>query len=134
LLARPIDFQLQQDARHLMLTESGAPFELTCAAENPMDMTAFASERACLCLTVRSHSVVPEDLAIFIETASGRLGPIPIAVDLTSIDDNEWQQLCLPLSDLDAHREALAQVTVPFGLTTSLEWDFALGEVRYERR
>lgn len=130
LLVRPCDYQLQQDARNLTFSASGSTLTLSVQCDDTSyDWSSQAREGASLCITLRFHSPVPDDLSALMRNPHGIIGVRRLADYLQSVDGSDWQKISIPLLDLNANERDFAEVSIPFALTTANSCQFDLAEV-----
>ncbi|MCH8529934.1 MAG: glycoside hydrolase family 3 protein [Saccharospirillum sp.] len=130
LLIKPCDYLLQQDARSLAFSESGRTLELSILSDDgTLDWSGHALKGAQLCISLRFYSAIPDDLTLLVRGPTGVIGQRPLADCLQTRADPEWQQIRLPLLDLQANSHVFGEVVVPFSLTTTTACRFDLGQV-----
>lgn len=130
LLIKPCDYLLQQDARSLAFSESGRTLELSILSDDgTLDWSGHALKGAQLCISLRFYSAIPDDLTLLVRGPAGVIGQRPLADCLQTRADPEWQQIRLPLLDLQANSRVFGEVVVPFSLTTTTACRFDLGQV-----
>jgi beta-glucosidase len=129
---KAIDYQVQEDARHIQWDGSGKA-SLSISATERTNLMGFAQQQAAIVMAVNlaaqpSHAV---SLAMRCGTDCG--GSVELNKLLAGLALNEWQTIAIPLACFSQKNTKMDMVLTPVEITTEGRFDLSIYDLRIEK-